>query len=83
MISFASIRHTLDQLEARNAAEQVGDSKTWRYPYSLKQFCGRPLVSQHGRANCFRAATAAPNHFDGLHTRRYSWDFADRAQTDS
>jgi len=30
-ISFASIRHALRQLEARNAAEQVGDSKTWRY----------------------------------------------------
>jgi hypothetical protein len=30
-ISFASIRHALDQLEARNAAEQVGDSKTWHY----------------------------------------------------
>src|SRR4051812_23729905 len=30
-ISFASIRHALGQLEARNAAEQVGDSKTWRY----------------------------------------------------
>ena len=30
-ISFASIHHALRQLEARNAAEQVGDSKTWRY----------------------------------------------------
>jgi hypothetical protein len=30
-ISFASMRHALDQLETRNAAEQVGDSKTWRY----------------------------------------------------
>src|SRR5437764_5094322 len=30
-ISFASISHALGQLEARNAAEQVGDSKTWRY----------------------------------------------------
>ena len=30
-ISFASIRHALDQLEARNAAEQVGDSRTWRH----------------------------------------------------
>jgi Fe2+ or Zn2+ uptake regulation protein len=30
-ISFASIRHALGQLEARNAAEQVGDSKTWRH----------------------------------------------------
>jgi hypothetical protein len=30
-ISFASIRHALGQLEARNAAEQVGDSKSWRH----------------------------------------------------
>jgi hypothetical protein len=30
-VSFASIRHALSQLEARNAAEQVGDSKTWRH----------------------------------------------------
>ena len=30
-ISFASIRNALGQLDARNAAEQVGDSKTWRY----------------------------------------------------
>jgi Fe2+ or Zn2+ uptake regulation protein len=30
-ISFTSIRNALRQLEARNAAEQVGDSKTWRY----------------------------------------------------
>ena len=30
-ISFASISHALGQLQARNAAEQVGDSKTWRY----------------------------------------------------
>jgi hypothetical protein len=30
-ISFASIRHALGQLEARNAAERVGDSKTWRH----------------------------------------------------
>jgi hypothetical protein len=30
-MAFASIRHALDQLEARNAAEQVGDSKTWRH----------------------------------------------------
>jgi len=30
-ISFASIRNALRQLEARNAAEQVGDSKTWRH----------------------------------------------------
>src|SRR5204863_2027749 len=31
-ISFASIGHALGQLERRDAAEQVGDSKTWRYP---------------------------------------------------
>jgi Fe2+ or Zn2+ uptake regulation protein len=30
-ISFASIRNALRQLEARNAAEQAGDSRTWRY----------------------------------------------------
>jgi hypothetical protein len=30
-ISFASIRDALRQLEARNEAEQVGDSKTWRH----------------------------------------------------
>ena len=30
-ISFPSIHHALRQLEARNAAEQVGDSKTWRH----------------------------------------------------
>jgi hypothetical protein len=30
-ISFASIRNALGQLEARNAAEQVGDSKSWRH----------------------------------------------------
>ncbi len=29
-ISFPSIRHALRQLEARNAVEQVGDSKSWR-----------------------------------------------------
>ena len=29
-ISFPSIHHALRQLEARNAAEQVGDSKSWR-----------------------------------------------------
>jgi len=29
-ISFPSIHHGLRQLEARNAAEQVGDSKSWR-----------------------------------------------------
>src|ERR1700744_5355164 len=28
-MAFTSIRHALGQLEARNAAEQVGDSKTW------------------------------------------------------
>ena len=30
-MAFTSIRHALTQLEARRAAEQVGDSKTWRY----------------------------------------------------
>lgn len=29
-ISFTSVRQALRQLEARNAVEQVGDSKTWR-----------------------------------------------------
>ena len=29
-VSFTSIRHGLSQLEARNAAEQVGDSRSWR-----------------------------------------------------
>ena len=31
VISFPSMHHALRQLEARNAAEQVGDSKTWRH----------------------------------------------------
>ena len=30
-ISFTSVRQALRQLEARSAAEQVGDSKTWRH----------------------------------------------------
>jgi hypothetical protein len=30
-MSFASIGHALGQLEARSAAERVGDSKTWRH----------------------------------------------------
>jgi hypothetical protein len=30
-ISFPSIHHALRQLEARNAAERVGDSNSWRY----------------------------------------------------
>jgi hypothetical protein len=30
-IAFTSIRHALGQLEARHLAEQVADSKTWRY----------------------------------------------------
>jgi Fe2+ or Zn2+ uptake regulation protein len=30
-ISFTAIRNALRQLEARNAAEQAGDSRTWRY----------------------------------------------------
>ena len=30
-ISFTSLRHALSQLEARDAAEQVGNSRTWRH----------------------------------------------------
>ena len=30
-MAFTSIRHALGQLEKGNAAEQVGDSKTWRH----------------------------------------------------
>lgn len=30
-IPFTSVRHALSQLENRNAAEQVGNSKTWRH----------------------------------------------------
>jgi hypothetical protein len=30
-MAFTSIRHALGQLEARHTAEQVADSKTWRY----------------------------------------------------
>jgi hypothetical protein len=30
-LAFTSIRHALAQLEARRVAEQVADSKTWRY----------------------------------------------------
>jgi hypothetical protein len=30
-MAFTSIRHALGQLEGRHAAEQVADSKTWRY----------------------------------------------------
>ena len=30
-MAFTSIRHALGQLESRNSAEQVADSKTWRY----------------------------------------------------
>ena len=30
-ISFPSLHHALRQLEARHAAMQVGDSRTWRY----------------------------------------------------
>ena len=30
-LAFTSIRHALGQLEQRNAAEQVGDSRTWRH----------------------------------------------------
>ena len=29
-LAFTSIRHALGQLEARNSAEQVGDTRTWR-----------------------------------------------------
>ena len=30
-MSFTTVRHSLSQLETRNAAEQVGDSKAWRH----------------------------------------------------
>ena len=30
-VAFTSIRHALGQLEARQAAEQVGNSRTWRH----------------------------------------------------
>ncbi|MGC2415834.1 MAG: hypothetical protein WA459_24445, partial [Stellaceae bacterium] len=30
-MAFTSIRHALVQLQERRSAEQVGDSKTWRY----------------------------------------------------
>jgi hypothetical protein len=30
-MAFTSIRHALGQLEGRQAAEQIADSKTWRY----------------------------------------------------
>jgi len=30
-MAFTSIRHALGQLENRHAAEQVADTKTWRY----------------------------------------------------
>ena len=30
-MAFTSIRHALGQLESRNAAEQVGNTKTWRH----------------------------------------------------
>jgi hypothetical protein len=30
-VSFTSLRHALGQLEARQAAEQVGTSRTWRH----------------------------------------------------
>ena len=30
-MAFTSIRHALGQLEGRRAAEQVADSRTWRY----------------------------------------------------
>ena len=31
VLAFTSIRHALRQLEARKAARQVGNSRTWRY----------------------------------------------------
>jgi uncharacterized membrane protein YecN with MAPEG domain len=31
VLAFTSIRHALGQLEARSAARQVGNSRTWRY----------------------------------------------------
>jgi hypothetical protein len=30
-MAFTSIRHALAQLQARNAAEQIGNTRTWRY----------------------------------------------------
>jgi hypothetical protein len=30
-LTYTSIRHALGQLEAREAARQVGNSRTWRY----------------------------------------------------
>jgi hypothetical protein len=30
-MAFTSIRHALGQLESRHSAEQIADSKTWRY----------------------------------------------------
>ncbi len=30
-MAFTSIRHALGQLEGRHTAEQVADSRTWRY----------------------------------------------------
>ena len=30
-ISFTSLRYALSQLEARNAAEQIGNTRTWRH----------------------------------------------------
>jgi hypothetical protein len=30
-MAFTSIRHALNQLEERRTAEQIADSKTWRY----------------------------------------------------
>jgi hypothetical protein len=30
-ISFTSLRHALSQLQARNAAEEIGNSRTWRH----------------------------------------------------
>jgi repressor of nif and glnA expression len=34
-LAFKSIRHALGQLEARKAARQVGNSRTWRYSAAI------------------------------------------------
>ena len=41
-IPFASISHALGQLETRNAAEQVRDSKTWRYQEAQPEAHSKP-----------------------------------------
>jgi Fe2+ or Zn2+ uptake regulation protein len=30
-VSFTSLRHALSQLETRNAAEEIGNTRTWRH----------------------------------------------------